>query len=165
MTLRRTLVVLNKRILGMLLSPEAARVVDLPPSKGGFDSLRGRDHCLIVTYRKDGTPVAQPVWPGYGQDRIYVWTEEQAYKARRLRANANALIAPCDFRGRPLGPPIKALGRVLPPGAESELARTVIQASWGWKRRIYERATRPITGVVYLEFTPVGAAGRIHAQE
>ena len=98
---QRAMVMTNKRVLVALRSDEAGAVVELPVQRGGFASLHGHDHCLIVTYRKDGRPVAQPVWPGYEGDRVYIWTEIQAYKAKRLQNNPRALIAPCSFRGKP----------------------------------------------------------------
>jgi PPOX class probable F420-dependent enzyme len=156
--LQRAAVMANKRFLGAIRSEEAATVVDLPVERGGFSSLRGHKHGLLVTYRKDGRPVAQPVWPGYDGERVYIWTEIQAYKAKRLRNNPDALIAPCSFRGVPLGPPIAARGRVLDSEAERRHAERVIRAQWGWKRKVFERTSRPLTDVHYIELVPATAA-------
>ena len=128
---RRGLVTANKRLLIALRSEDADTVVDLQIRPGGFASLDGHKHCLVVTYRKDGRPVAQPVWPGYEGDRLYIWTEIQAYKVKRLRHNPRALIAPCSFRGKPLGPPILASGRILETDAERSHAARVIRSQWG----------------------------------
>jgi PPOX class probable F420-dependent enzyme len=151
---RRTAVLANKKILEALRSPEAVTVTAMPVRDRGFAELAGHKHCLVVTYRKDGRPVAQPVWPGYDGDRIYIWTEEHAVKAKRLRRNPNALIAPCSFRGKPLGDPIAATGRILDGPAESAHAAEIIRSQWGWKRKAFAAASRPLTGVVYIELTP-----------
>jgi PPOX class probable F420-dependent enzyme len=145
---------LNKRSLMALRSKESARVTELPVRITGFETLLGNKHCLVVTYRGDGRPVAQPVWPGYDGRRAYVWTEEQAYKAKRIRANPAALIAPCSFRGVPLEAPIAARGRVLEDEGERDRARRVLLSQWGWKRRAFERISRPLTDVVYIELVP-----------
>jgi NADPH2:quinone reductase len=156
--LRRSLVVANKRLLGALRTDQAGTVLRLPVQHGGFAALRGHTHCLVVTYRKDGSPVAQPVWPGYEDDRVYIWTEIEAFKAKRLRNDPRALIAPCTFRGQPLGPPIAALGRVLDGEDERRHAEGVIRSQWGWKRKVFEQASRPLTDVHYIELVPDGAA-------
>jgi PPOX class probable F420-dependent enzyme len=160
---RRALVMANKKALECLRSPQADTVTAMPVRDDGFADLAAHKHCLVVTYRKDGRAVAQPVWPGYDGDRVYIWTEEQAIKAKRLRRNRNALIAPCSFRGKPLESPIAATGRILDNPAERAHAATVIQSQWGWKRKTFAALSRPLTGVVYIELTQRSATiTRLH---
>jgi uncharacterized protein len=151
---RRALVLANKKVLESLRSPDSETVAAMAVRNGGFGSLTGHKHCLVVSYRKDGRPIAQPVWPGYDGDRVYIWTEEHAMKAKRLRRNSNALIAPCSFRGKPLGAPIAATGRILDDPAERDHAAAVIRSQWGWKRKAFAATSRPLTDVVYIELTP-----------
>jgi PPOX class probable F420-dependent enzyme len=153
-SLKRRLVNANKRVLMALRSPDADRVLRLPVRHTALGDLAGNTHCLLVTYRRDGRPIAQPVWPGYDGDRVYVWTEHLAYKARRLRNDPRALLAPCSFRGKPLGNPIAVRGRVLDTDGERKHAERVIRGGWGWKRKLFELSSRPLTDVVYLEFVP-----------
>ncbi len=154
---RRAFVLANKYFLETLRDDQAASVIDLPIGDSGFTSLAGHEHCFLVTYRKDGRPVAQPVWPGFDGDTAYVWTEVNAMKAKRLRSHPKALLAPCTFRGRPIGSPIAATGRVLESESERNHAAAVIDASWGWKRKAFAWASRPLTEVHYLQFVPAGA--------
>jgi PPOX class probable F420-dependent enzyme len=151
---RRAAVMANKRVLEALRSPESATVLSRPVRIGDFGSLATHKHCLVVSYRKDGRPIAQAVWPGYDGDRIYIWTEEQAMKAKRLRRNPDALIAPCSFRGKPLGDPVAAIARILDDPAERSHAAATIDSQWGWKRKTFAAMSRPLTGVVYIELTP-----------
>jgi uncharacterized protein len=151
---RRAAVLANKKVLEALRSPESATVLTRPVRTGGFGSLAAHKHGLVVSYRKDGRPIAQAVWPGYDGDRIYIWTEEQAMKAKRLRRNPNALIAPCSFRGKPLGDPVAATGRILDDPAERTHAAATIHSQWGWKRKTFAAMSRPLTDVVYIELTP-----------
>lgn len=141
-----------KRLIAAVHSPHASRVLAAPVQSGGFGDLSGHETCLVVTYRRDGRPVAQPVWPVFADGRMYVWTEHRAYKAVRLRNNPDALVAPCTFRGRPLGPPVAARGRVLDNPSEIAHAERVVRAGWGWRQRAFERLARPVTPVLYLEF-------------
>jgi PPOX class probable F420-dependent enzyme len=152
--LRRAMVMANKQVLQALRSEESSKILDMPVSYEGFATLEGHKHCLVVTYRKDGRPVAQPVWPGHENGRLFVWTESGAFKAKRVAKDPRALIAPCTFRGIPLGAPVAATGRILPEGDESKHAERVIRSGWGWKRKAFELTSRPLTGVIYLEFIP-----------
>ncbi len=91
----------------------------LPPSildqevvHGDFSPLDRHAHCLLVTYKRDGSPIAAPVWFARDADtrRLYIWTEHQASKAKRLArptGTARAVLAtrrparPADRRPRP----------------------------------------------------------------
>src|SRR5919201_577328 len=62
---------------------------------------------LLTTYRRDGTRVATPVSIAVGEDRAFFRTFDKAWKAKRLRRNANVEIAP-DWSGHPCpGPPAR----------------------------------------------------------
>jgi PPOX class probable F420-dependent enzyme len=148
----------NKKFLGAMLSKESQTVLDLPVQGGGFADLPYYEHCLVVTYKRDGTPVAHPVWPGYDGDRVFLWTEVEAFKAKRLRRNPDALIAPCSFRGKPLGPPIAAHGRILETDAERAHAEATIRAQWGSKRKTFAAAAGLLTAVHYIELVPARPA-------
>lgn len=152
--LRRALVIANKRVLTALRSPAADGIASVPAGRGDFRPLRGHDTCLLVSHRRDGRPVAQPVWPGFDGERLVVWTEERALKARRIERDPHVLVAPCSFRGRPLGPPIAGRARILRDPGERAVAARVLQRTWGPGRRAFERLSRPLTGVVYIEVVP-----------
>lgn len=153
-TLSRRLVRAAKRPMLAARSDEAFDVLERPVRPGDFSVLEGHDHCLLVTYRKDGTPVPTPVWFAREGARLFVWTEVNAYKAKRIRRDPRALIAPCTPTGKPLGDPVAATGRVLEDPAERAVAERAIKAQWNLGQRIFERASRPLTEVHYLAFEP-----------
>lgn len=142
-----------KKPMNAARADEALDVLDMPIQYGDFSSLTGT-YVSLTTYKKDGTPVPSPVWFGRDGDRIYVWTEVNAFKARRLRRDPRALLAPCNARGVPTGNPIAATGRVLTDEADRDRAARAIRRSWGPGRRLFEALSRPVTEVHYLEFTP-----------
>jgi PPOX class probable F420-dependent enzyme len=129
-------------------------VLDMPVQHTDFSSLDGEDHVLLVTYRRDGTPIPSPVWFARDADQLYVWTEVNAFKAKRLRRDPRALLAPCSPLGVPRGNPIAAKGRVLTDESERRRAAAVIRSQWGLGRRIFELMSRPLTDVHYLAFVP-----------
>lgn len=126
----------------------------MPVEHADFSSLRGK-HALLVTYKRDGTPVPTPVWFAHdGKRLVYVWTEVNAYKVRRVRNDPRALLAPCTPRGVPTGNPIAASGRVLTERWERQRAAFVIRKRWGLARRLFERLAGRVTDVHYLAFSP-----------
>ena len=125
----------------------------MPVDYGDFVTLRGK-YALLVTYKRDGTAVPTPVWFTRDADKVYVWTEVNAYKVKRLRNESRALLAPCTARGIPTGNPIAADGGLLTDRRERERAAAVIRSSSGVGRRVAERLSPPVTEVHYLEFVP-----------
>ncbi len=152
--LSRRLLKAGKRPMDASRSAQAATVLDMPVQHSDFSSLAGEKHVLLVTYKRDGTPIASPVWFARDGQQVYVWTEVNAFKAKRLRRDPRALLAPCSPLGVPRGNPIAARGRVLTDPSERQRAAAVIRSQWGLGRRLTELVSRPLTDVHYLAFVP-----------
>lgn len=118
----------------------------------------------LTTYRRDGTPVSTAVWFAEEDGRLFVVTPAESYKAKRLRRNPAAMVAPCTARGRPTGDAIPALAGFLPPeeyarvdhlmAAKYRVRRVLIMPVYRLVMRL--RGT-PIDehGAAYLEITAV----------
>lgn len=156
-TLTRRLIKSGKKPMNAMRAPEAMTVLDRPVQCGDFGALDGHVHVLLVTYKRDGKPIPSPVWFARDGETLYVWTEINAFKAKRIRNDPRALLAPCDARGVPEGDPIAARGRVLVDEADRQRAAKVIRSQWGIGRRLFELVSRPLTDVHYLAFEPVRA--------
>jgi uncharacterized protein len=105
---------------------------------------------LIVSFRRDGSPVPTPVWFASAGDALYARSEADAGKIKRIRRDHRVLVAPCDGRGRPLGPPHEGEARVL---ASDEMlaAETLLAARYGMARRVLERVFFRGRHFAYLE--------------
>ncbi len=57
----------------------------------------------IETFRKSGQGVKTPVWFAQEGDSLYVWTQADSGKAKRIRNNGTANVAPSTGSGEPLG--------------------------------------------------------------
>lgn len=112
--------------------------------------LRGRKYCLLVSYRQDGTPVPTPVWFAVDGDRVYAQSGVNAYKLRRISRDPNVLVAPCNSRGKPLGPPMAGQARILPDSA----AEALLLAKYGRTRRIYLKMVDGPDMRAYVEVSP-----------
>jgi uncharacterized protein len=142
-------------LLGRIRHPSAGEVT--APEAEGFDHLGGHKHCLVVTFRRSGESVPTPVWFGLEGGRVYFRSEERVGKVKRIRANPRALIAPCDGRGKPLGPAAEGRARILAHEDEAA-AEKAIQANFGMGRKVYEGIAMNMGPEgVYVEVSPFSA--------
>jgi PPOX class probable F420-dependent enzyme len=77
----------------------------------------------LTTYRRDGSPVSNPVWFAEEDGRLFVTTGSDSYKAKRLRRNPACMVAPCTARGVPKGDAIPAVVEFLPPEEQPRVDR------------------------------------------
>ncbi len=135
-------------------APRGARTIGEEPRIGTIEQIARSKRSLLVTYRRDGTPVPTPVWAAAADGRLYVRSERSSGKVKRLRRDARLLVAPCTVRGKPLGAPLEATARVLDPH-EEPIAERALDARYGLGRELFER-TMDALGVdmCFLEITP-----------
>ncbi|MEV1021338.1 PPOX class F420-dependent oxidoreductase [Streptomyces sp. NPDC050264] len=66
-----------------------------------MDEIRRSKYISLTTYRKDGTPVATPVWHvARDEHELLVITPADSWKVKRLRNNSAVTVTACDVRGR-----------------------------------------------------------------
>jgi uncharacterized protein len=75
-----------------------AKLVELAPER----------YLVIETYRKNGEPVRTPVWFVEHQGTIYIRTNTDTGKAKRIRRNRHVRVAASTGRGLPKGEWIEA---------------------------------------------------------
>lgn len=67
----------------------------------------------LVTYKKNGDPIATQVWFVEKEDKIYVVTLQGRYKFKRIKNNPNVKIAPASIRGKSKGEYFDGSARIL----------------------------------------------------
>lgn len=89
-------------------------------------------YVALTTFRRDGTPVATPVWIAPLGDELAVITLEATWKVRRLERDPRVEVRPCDVRGRvaPDAPSYAGTGRVLRDPAEVDRVRRAMDAKY-----------------------------------
>ncbi|XWX03215.1 PPOX class F420-dependent oxidoreductase [Aggregatilineales bacterium SYSU G02658] len=102
-----------------------------------FDALNGHQYLSLTTYRKSGQPVATPVWFAREGDRLYVVTQADSGKVKRIRNNAQVEIAPCDVRGNLKGERFPATARILPE-SDFQHADRAITRKYGLMKRLFD---------------------------
>jgi len=99
------------------------------------EHFTSHNYINLTTFRKTGQEVPTPVWFVEMDGKLYVFTGAQTGKAKRIRANGRARVAPSDGRGKPLGEFIPKRGRFV---ADPEIIRRadeLYKRKYGFQRR------------------------------
>ncbi|MEU3203305.1 PPOX class F420-dependent oxidoreductase [Streptomyces cyaneofuscatus] len=113
------------------------------------------EYVSLTTFRKDGTPVATPVWAAAEGEVLYVWTRSDSWKVKRLRNNTDVVVTVCDVRGRIAEDAPRAEGTARLLGAdETRAVRKLLARKYTWKfwlvdwpATIARLGKRPHTGI------------------
>ncbi|WP_069169576.1 PPOX class F420-dependent oxidoreductase [Streptomyces griseus] len=113
------------------------------------------EYVSLTTYRKDGTPVATPVWAAAEDGVLYIWTRTDSWKVKRLRRDSRVRVTVCDVRGRIAegAPSAEGTARLLD-ATETAAVRKVLARKYSWKFWLVDRPAalvrfgkRPHTGI------------------
>jgi len=104
-----------------------------------FTSLQDSKYVNVETFRKNGQGVRTPVWfagePENGApEKVYVYSTADSGKAKRIRNNGRARVAPCDARGNLRGDWMDARGEIVS-GEEAEHGMRLLNKKYSpWKK-------------------------------
>ena len=87
----------------------------------------------LATFRRNGTPVATPVWFAATDGKLYVFTAGEAGKVKRLRHSSRARVAPCDSRGGLRGEWQDATVRMVTDATVIARAEAAVRRKYGWQ--------------------------------
>ncbi|GGT51935.1 PPOX class F420-dependent oxidoreductase [Streptomyces purpureus] len=119
------------------------------------EELRRRRYVSLTTYRKNGTPVATPVWFALDGEELVVWTRSDSWKVKRLRNDPRVVVTPCDARGRiaPGAPSAEGTARLMA-ASEMRALRRLLLRKYTWQfwlvdipATIARGGKRPHTGI------------------
>ena len=101
--------------------------------------FEGEKYLNLETCRKTGVPVRTPVW--FAQDdrdrtTLYVYTELNAGKVKRIRNNPSVRVAPCSMRGTLKGEWTPATARLVN-GVEAERGHSLLNRKY-WSKRLVD---------------------------
>ncbi len=125
------------------------------PDEAELLRLGDAQYLLLTTYRKDGTPVATPLWVVRDGDAVAVWTPTDSWKVKRIRRNPKVEVAPCEFNGKPTGEAVPGTAEILD-GDATERVRGAIKQKYGIMGRITmfgSRLRRGTAGTVGIRVT------------
>ncbi|SNS19850.1 PPOX class F420-dependent oxidoreductase [Rhodococcoides kyotonense] len=121
-----------------------------------FQEIADGKYVSLTTFKKDGTPVATPLWGARDGGRLLVWTTADSWKVKRIKRNAAVTIAPCSARGTVQGDAVDGRAEILD-SSGTEQARAAIAKKYGilgWLTIKGSNLRRGKTGTVGISVTP-----------
>jgi PPOX class probable F420-dependent enzyme len=123
-------------------------------------ALTDEKYILFTTFKRDGSPVATPVWIVGLDDGTYgFWTSSGSGKAKRLAHTNRVTVQPSDARGRVKegAVPIEATARLIT-GPELVELQAKVKAKYGLMTSI-AKLFGQIVGIVKGHRIPYGDRG------
>jgi uncharacterized protein len=120
-----------------------------------ISTLSGNAYINLETYKRNGQPIATPVWFTIDHDNkmIYVITRTQTGKVKRLRNNSKVRIVPCGMRGQPKGEWLN--GRATFASAEQQqIALKQRNKKYGLKARLSGLLSRTKGDLIGIAISP-----------
>lgn len=118
----------------------------------------------LTSFRRDGTGVATPVWFVSDNGHLFVETDADSFKVKRIRRDPHVRVALCDARGRVKSEPVEADATILPEqerdrverllGKKYRIDRYTIYPLYRLVMRFRGRSSRTHEPPVALEITP-----------
>jgi len=121
------------------------------------DEIGRSQYVSLTTYRKDGTAVATPVWHALDGGELFIISNADAWKVKRIRNNNQVVVTVCSFRGKiaPGAPSAQGTARVLDE-AETAAARKLIARKYvlsrlgNWFTKALRLKKTPVVGIVVI---------------
>jgi uncharacterized protein len=110
-------------------------------SEDKLAQFANQKYISMQTFKRDGTPIATPLWFAEAGDELVVYTAANSGKVKRLRNNPHVRVAICDARGNLKGEWVEAEARRLD-AAEAVQANRLITEKYGLIKRIMDFFTR-----------------------
>jgi PPOX class probable F420-dependent enzyme len=119
------------------------------------DEIVHSRYVSLTTYRKDGTPVTTPVWHVPRDAELWIVTEADSGKVKRIRNNPQVRVQPCSLRGTvaPDAPSVTGTARLLDGDGTAQarklLARRYFMSRAGnWFARLLRLRRPPMVGII-----------------
>lgn len=75
--------------------------------------LGNPQYIALETYKKNGAAVSTPVWVAEEAGKLYVITQDNSWKVKRIRNNPRVRVAKSDSRGKVQSDWVEATARIL----------------------------------------------------
>ena len=93
-------------------------------------AIKDQKYISLTTFRKSGVGVSTPVWFGEEDGKLYVMTQSDMGKSKRIRNNPQVRVAPCTIRGGVTGPEFEGTARILQREEHRHARQTINRKYW-----------------------------------
>ena len=91
----------------------------------------------LETYKKSGEGKITPTWVTGENGKLYIWTDLESWKVKRIRNNPQVRICQSDYAGNPKGEWFEARAKVLVSEEAREKARQLFLAKYRLQFRFF----------------------------
>lgn len=102
-----------------------------------FAQFREQQFLNLETFRRSGVAVRTPVWFVEDKDRLFVRTQADSGKVKRIHREPRVRVVPSDAQGNPKGGWIEARAH-LAPADQAQRARQLFRKKYGLQLRGFE---------------------------
>lgn len=106
-----------------------------------LSDLQDAAYVALETYKKNGQGVITPVWQIPVDGKLYVLTEADCWKVKRLRRNNRLRVCQSDYRGAPQSDWLAAEARILTDAETEKKQRQRLAAKYGWQYYLIQLTT------------------------
>ena len=110
--------------------------------ESSLEALDRERYLSLATFRRDGRAVETPVWFALAGGRLYVFSEGDAGKVKRLRNDRRVRVAPCSVRGRVRGAWREGRGRRIDDPSAVARAYAALRRKYGWQMAVADALSR-----------------------
>jgi len=98
-----------------------------------LEQFRGEKYISLETFKKNGQGVKTPVWFVLYNDALYLYTEADSWKVKRIRNQPRVRVAACNIRGNVKGHWLDATASIVD-GDERLAADSLLDRKYVLKR-------------------------------
>ena len=99
--------------------------------------LEDEQYVSLTTFRRNGTPVATAVWFALDGGKLYVYSNLNAGKMKRVRATGKVEIAPCTVKGKITGQVLSGTAVALD-SSRGDYVHGLLNRKYTWKKKLIE---------------------------
>lgn len=124
-----------------------------------LNDLTTARYVLLRTFRSNGSSAQTPVWSVPQGDRLWVWTQANSIKVKRLRADPRCELAPCNATGRvDKGAFAPGRARVIDDPAAAAAAFALVRAKYGWQATVMALVIKHLRGAARMTVIEIDAS-------
>jgi uncharacterized protein len=104
----------------------------------GVLALADEPFVSLTTFRRNGEPVATPVWVAREGDALVVITGATSGKVKRARREPRVVLRPCDRRGNvaPDAPSVEGRAEIVRDAGAQAGSRKALASKYGFQWRL-----------------------------
>jgi uncharacterized protein len=102
-----------------------------------IDQLKGKQYINLETFRKNGMGVRTPVWFVQEGDTLFIRTDANSGKVKRIRSTGQVNIAACKMDGSLLGDWFSAQARQITDNDTAQKVDRLLDRKYGLMKKMF----------------------------